>query len=101
MSHQKNTNFIIGDWSPFKQLTEEDNIVWNEVKKSFDHFDKPYEVSKKILDGMKYRFRCTSKIYGYIIVEVNGRFNRNKIFDVMNISISQVMILLINIISMI
>ena len=50
---------------------------------------------------MKYRFRCTSKIYGYIIVEVNGRFNRNKIFDVMNISISQVMILLINIISMI
>ncbi|WP_196889955.1 hypothetical protein [Aureivirga sp. CE67] len=53
---------LVGGWSSFEPLTEEDKEIFNEVMKNYVGVDYvPFEVSKQIVNGTNYRFRCKAK----------------------------------------
>ncbi|WP_196896115.1 hypothetical protein [Aureivirga marina] len=53
---------FVGGWSPYEPLTSEDKEIFNEVMKNYVGVDyEPFEVSKQIVNGTNYRFRCKAK----------------------------------------
>lgn len=56
------SSLILGGWSPFTSLTEEDKIVWDETPKPIGVVYEPYEVSKQVVAGINYRFKCKTSI---------------------------------------
>lgn len=58
------SNLILGGWSPFKALTEEDETVWKETPKPIGVDYTPYEISMQVVAGINYRFKCKTTIPG-------------------------------------
>lgn len=57
-----NQNFV-GGWSPYGPLTPEDKEVFSQAMNGFVgvHYT-PKEVSKQVVAGMNYRFKCDASL---------------------------------------
>lgn len=55
----------LGGWTPYEALSAEDKVIFDEALEGFVGVSyKPYEVSKQVVAGMNYRFKCRAKLPG-------------------------------------
>ncbi|REH54811.1 hypothetical protein C7448_102336 [Tenacibaculum gallaicum] len=59
---QQNTENLVGGWSPYRDLTSEDKVIWNETPKPLGVDYTPFAVSTQIVNGVNYRFKCTASM---------------------------------------
>ncbi len=54
---------LVGEWSPYRILTGEDQDVFDEALKGLVSVEyKPIEVSTQVVDGTNYRFKCKAEL---------------------------------------
>lgn len=56
------TESLVGGWSPYRDLTPEDRVVWNETPKPLGVVYEPFAVSTQIVNGTNYRFKCSASM---------------------------------------
>ncbi|TRX35584.1 hypothetical protein FNW52_10895 [Flavobacterium sp. ZT3R18] len=54
---------MVGGWSPYRNLTTEDKLVFDEAFKGFVGVKySPTAVSTQVVAGTNYRFKCTAQV---------------------------------------
>lgn len=70
MSNQQATeNLVLGGWTRYQDLTPEDKAVFNEATKGLVGVKyTPEKVSKQVVNGTNYRYKCTASIPPALVV---------------------------------
>ena len=59
--HQDTEN-LVGGWSPYRNLTPKDKIIWDETPKPIGVDYSPFAVATQVVNGMNYRYKCTASM---------------------------------------
>ena len=75
------TQSLMGGWTPYHKLTNQDRMIFEEALKGFVGVNySPNSVSTQVVAGKNYRFKCTasmlpSEIIWEAIVEISNPLN--------------------------
>ncbi|MCL1127917.1 hypothetical protein [Shewanella surugensis] len=58
-----NMSQMVGGWSPFRPLDDEDYLIFDEAMTNFVGVSyTPHQVSTQVVNGTNYRFECEAKV---------------------------------------